>query len=628
MWVVVSVFYSRIYSIHVSNISSGSKSSFEFAEYFLSNESLRFRLVIVYRPPYSSNHPVTISTFLEEFAVYLESIILSSEPLCLTGDFNVHVDDPYDSSARCFRELLESMSLTQHGNVLTHDQGHTLDLVITRNSDSLICRAPFTDFPISDHLPVVCSLRVAKPPSSVSSVPVRKLRAIDPAAFERDIIESDLFLHPSDNLEELVLQFHDTLRALLDRHAPVKRKQIRARPSAPWMTDEIRYAKRKKRKAERRWRASKTPTNLALFRSQRNRVTYLMNKARQEYYRNFIDDISNDQRKLFKASKSLLNLAEGPTFPPCTDYQVLANEFGEFFVQKIAGIKSMISSTAHRSLSSTLPAELVTDASFSEFEILSANDVQAIILSSAKKSCLLDPFPTALLVEHLNELLPSITRMINLSLSTGHFPDSWKLAIVRPLFKKAGLEPVPKNYRPVSNLQYTSKLVETVVAKQLHKHLSSNNLLPVYQSAYRHHHSTETALLKVVNDILVNMDKQRVTLLLLLDLSAAFDTEDHGTLLRRLKNSFGIQGKVPSWFQSYLSGRSQCISVHSALSIRFNLDCGVPQGSCLGPLYSHSTPVDCFRLFRRICLTFIVLQTILNYIFPSVPMTLLMSFLP
>ena len=114
--------------------------------------------------------------------------------------------------------------------------------------------------------------------------------------------------------------------------------------------------------------------------------------------------------------------------------------------------------------------------------------------------------------------------MINLSLSTGHFPDSWKLA-------KVGLEPV----RQVRNLQYTSKLVETVFAKQLHKQLSSNNLLTVYQSAYRHHHSTETALLKVVNDILLNMDKQRMTLLLLLDLSAAFDTVDYDTLLRRLK---------------------------------------------------------------------------------------------
>ena len=101
-------------------------------------------------------------------------------------------------------------------------------------------------------------------------------------------------------------------------------------------------------------------------------------------------------------------------------------------------------------------------------------------------------------------------------------------------------------------------------------YLSSNNLFPVYQSAYRHHHSTETALLKVVNDILLNMDKQHVTLLLFLDLSAAFDTVEHDTLLRRLQNSFGIQGKV--------------LSSLRALSRIFNLECGVPQGSCLGPL--------------------------------------------
>lgn len=214
--------------IHVSNIYSGSKSSFEFAEYLLFNESLRFRLVIVYRPSYSLFHPVTISTFLDEFVVYLESIIFSSEPLCLTGDFNVHVDDPNDSSARCFREPLKSISLTQHVNVLTHDQGHTLDLVITRNSDSVICGAPFTDFPISNHLPVVCSLRVAKPSSAVSSVSFRKVRAIDNAAFKRDVIDRDLFHHPSDNLEELVVQLHNTLRTLMDRHAPSVH-----RPSSP-----------------------------------------------------------------------------------------------------------------------------------------------------------------------------------------------------------------------------------------------------------------------------------------------------------------------------------------------------------------------------------------------------------
>ena len=117
----------------------------------------------------------------------------------------------------------------------------------------------------------------------------------------------------------------------------------------------------------------------------------------------------------------------------------------------------------------------------------------------------------------------------------------------------------------MSNLAFISKLVETVVVKQLQHYLNCNNLFPVFQSAYRQNHSTETALLKVMNDILLNMNNQRVTLLILLDLSAAFDTVDHDTMLRRLEYSFGIQGKALSWFASYLSGRTQRILINESL---------------------------------------------------------------
>ena len=109
------------------------------------------------------------------------------------------------------------------------------------------------------------------------------------------------------------------------------------------------------------------------------------------------------------------------------------------------------------------------------------------------------------------------------------------------------------------------------------------NLYPNAQSAYRVHHSTETALLKVKNDILLNMNKQHVTLLVLLDLSAAFDTVEHNILLEAL-NTLGLGGRVSKWFRSYLSGCSQRILVHGCLSKKFDLNCGVPQGSCLGPL--------------------------------------------
>ena len=122
-------------------------------------------------------------------------------------------------------------------------------------------------------------------------------------------------------------------------------------------------------------------------------------------------------------------------------------------------------------------------------------------------------------------------QIINLSFDSGYFPRTWKCALVRPLLKKDGLPPVFKNFRPVSNLGFISKLVEAVVAKQLQHYLNCNNLFPVFQSAYRQNNSTETTLLKVMNDILLNMDDRCITLLILLDLSAAFDTVNHDTII-------------------------------------------------------------------------------------------------
>ena len=123
----------------------------------------------------------------------------------------------------------------------------------------------------------------------------------------------------------------------------------------------------------------------------------------------------------------------------------------------------------------------------------------------------------------------------------------------------------------MSNLAFISKLVETVVAKQLQHYLNCNNLFLVFQSAYRQNHSTETALLKVMTDILLNMNNQCVTLLILLDLSAAFDTVNHDTMQPLLEYSFGIHGKALSWFASCLSARTQGIMINESLSKPFKL---------------------------------------------------------
>ena len=140
-----------------------------------------------------------------------------------------------------------------------------------------------------------------------------------------------------------------------------------------------------------------------------------------------------------------------------------------------------------------------------------------------------------------------------------------------------------KNYRPVSNLPFISKVLEKVVAKRLDDHMLDNNLYSSVQSAYRERHSTETALLKVQSDILTALNSGSGAVLLMLDLSAAFDTIDHGILLSRLNNLYGISGDALDWFKSYLSSRVQRVIIGDTVSECKDLNFGVPQGSVLGP---------------------------------------------
>ena len=172
---------------------------------------------------------------------------------------------------------------------------------------------------------------------------------------------------------------------------------------------------------------------------------------------------------------------------------------------------------------------------------MSAGDIVYLIKECPSKSSSRDPIPTSLFKKFADVLVIPITSIVNLSLSSGVFPEEIKLAFVTPLLKKPNLcVDDTNNYRPVSLLSFLSELIERVVAKQLSKHLTACDLYVSVQSAYRPNHSTETALLKVVNDLLLALDSGNATVLALLDQSAAFDTIDHVILLSRLRCGFGL----------------------------------------------------------------------------------------
>ena len=212
-----------------------------------------------------------------------------------------------------------------------------------------------------------------------------------------------------------------------------------------------------------------------------------------------------------------------------------------------------------------------------------------MILATPNKSCELDPILTDLLKHILPCVIKLITDIVNLSLDNGMFPDTLKMALVKPLLKKTNLNLIVKNFRPVPNLAYVSKLAACAATSQLMEHVDRFNLMEPNQLAYRALHSTDTALLKVKTDIISALGHQEVACFILLDLSAAFDTNDHSILLQKLQQHFAVSSISLEWFHSYLTNRTQSVVIGNILSdgcksAPMPLRSGIPQGLVFGPI--------------------------------------------
>jgi len=584
----LGVIYKSALSISISKPRK--LCSLEYMELNIDCGTSSMKVPVVYRLHRSKKLQITENLFFSEFEDILEDLVVYPGHLIIMGDFNFHWDVPSDTYTRRLMGLFESLDLVQHVSEPTHISGHTIDYVITKNSETIL-RSVSVSSLISDHHAVHCSLDLKKPHHMKKQIVQRNYKTLDQTSLakELDCLTSEITSLPmSQPVNDLILLYNNLIKATLDKHAPEKTRTITLRPTIPWINDDLKAAKQERRKAERRWRHSRLTIHREIYVHCRAEVRSMFNKAKSIYFSNKIDECGNDQKAIFKVLDTILHKKTEKALPPHTDPKQLAETFSVFFVSKIKKIRDTFEPTQ------LIENEAFTGIKLLNFEPTTEEEVTKIIMSSATKSSPLDPMPTWLLKSNIKHVVPAITHVINYSLSSGVFPDCLKEATVTPLLKKSNLDPSNlKNYRPVSNLSFISKTLERVVAARLSEHVGKNTLYERVQSAYRPAHSTETALLHIQNVILQMVDKGSIAILVLLDLSAAFDTVDHNILLSRLQHRIGIAGTAHKWFKSYLTDRKQCVSINGQQSSTIGLQYGVPQGSVLGPVLFtlYTTPI-------------------------------------
>ena len=284
------------------------------------------------------------------------------------------------------------------------------------------------------------------------------------------------------------------------------------------------------------------------------------------------------------ASCHLLNKTK-KILPNHNSEKQLADDFATFFSEKVANIHSVLQTEQNRLNNDVdISFDETVSCHLTHFDLVNDDDVVDLISKSATKSCVLDPIPTCYVKQNLLTFVYVIKCIINMSLSTGVFPDVLKQAIINPIIKKQTLDAnVFKNYRPVANIPFISKLIEKHVFKCINEHMDNNNLGENLQSAYRPRHSTETALLHVKNNIMHSIHNQQGVFLVLLDLSAAFDTVEHSVLVSRMANEVGLRGIALEWYKSYFNNRTTKVCINDTFSDCHHMDYGLPQGSIVGP---------------------------------------------
>ena len=400
-----------------------------------------------------------------------------------------------------------------------------------------------------------------------------------------------------ENIDIANSLFEEKFCRILDSEAPMGIVQVRAKYNK-WISQTTKDEMKVRDMVRIRARLTDDQDDWTEYRARRNDCTGRLRNDKSKYMREMFDriEIERDSGKLFSTTKQLLGLmGAGP--PDCLQVNgnttrkqtEIVNILANFYHEKIVKIKNKIPrvntdplATLRRAYNRWNPVGGKLSFVLQETNISQVTK----IINSIKNSHTfgVDKVDATVVKLAVSTLAPVIVHIVNLSLRKSKFPAKWKIARVLPLLKSKDLDKTkPSSYRSILQLPLVSKIAERIVQYQILDYLEDTHQISRNHHTYRRKHSTTTALVQLMDTIAVATDMNQITATISMDLSAAFDCVKYDTLKNKLL-FYGLDDRTLQWIDSYIDRRSSQEAIGSATSIFQPMNCGVPQGSVMGPL--------------------------------------------
>ena len=549
------------------------------------NKQKPFLLCYCYRPPSAA-----YIDWITELESAIEKANTEQKEIILLGDFNFNLLS-ITNVTKHWLDTTNSLNLKQLVQTPTRVTNSTRTLIdhAFTNVQENITQVSVPVYALSDHYPVCLTRKLS---NDFESGPIHKLISYrDTKSFNEATFISELENQPwtvidiFDNASDALDYFSDIFISVISKHAPQKRKRVKRLRQPNWMNNEISNAFKTR---DRHHKAQNTEQ----YRAWRNKVKSLIHESKINYYSETINNNHKNPKQLWQnlhdvTSKSVshsTNFVDDENGKPILDPEAIANRFNDHFTsvhKKVNSSQRGEPFDAHM-LNDYVDQKVPEETKFSISQVKESFVLNQLQKLAVNKATGIDDISAKYLKLAAPVIANTPTKIFNLSIQNGTFPDILKKAKVTPVFKYGNKADV-NNFRPISVLPVLTAIFERHVSNCMTSFLEKYKLIYEPQSGFRRLHSCQTALTKVVDNWLTALNSNQIVGTVFLDLSKAFDLVNHEILIKKLI-AYKFNESTISWFKSYLSNRFQQVHISGKLSRPEELKAGVPQGSVLGPL--------------------------------------------